>query len=163
MKWLICKFVNFCLVGIRLKQDTLRSLPLDTILEWKLVLERDGQLVKNLNVGIVIVLFMCCRCFLIHKVLKSCELVACIIFVVLSTHNCLPIKLSLVRLDRLYDVLVKLRPKSLIQMKLRRVPEEFLSQILYCHPALLSKLKLKVRVYYTVMSVLGVRQTHVLK
>ena len=30
-------------------------------------------------------------------------------------------------------------------------------------PFLLSKLKLKVRVYHTVVSVLGVRQTHVLK
>ena len=56
-------FVNFyvtyfCLVEVGLKQDTLRSLPLDTILEWEHV-GKDGQLVRNNNVGIVIVIYMC--------------------------------------------------------------------------------------------------------
>ena len=53
----------FCLVGVRLKQDTLISLPLETILEWELVLGKGGQLDRNSNVGIVIVIFMSCRCF----------------------------------------------------------------------------------------------------
>ena len=54
----------FGLVDVRLKRDTLRSLPLETIiLEWELVLRKDSQLVRNNNVGIVIVLFVCCRCF----------------------------------------------------------------------------------------------------
>ena len=65
---------------------------------------------------------------------------------VLSTHSRgLPI--NLVQLDRLYDLLVKLRPKSLIQMKLRRVPVEFLSQIFYCHPALFYKVGDQVCLY----------------
>ena len=58
-----CVTLFFCLVGVQLKRDILRSLPSETILEWKLVLERVGQLVKNNNEGIVIVLFMCCRFF----------------------------------------------------------------------------------------------------
>ena len=48
----------FCLVDVRLKQDTLRLLPLETILEWELASVKDGQLVGNNHVGIVIVLFM---------------------------------------------------------------------------------------------------------
>ena len=45
----------FCLVGVRLKRDTLRLLPLETILEWELIPEKDGQLGKNNNIGIVLV------------------------------------------------------------------------------------------------------------
>ena len=37
----------FCLVGIRLKTDTLRFIPLEIILVWELVSERDGQLSKS--------------------------------------------------------------------------------------------------------------------
>ena len=94
MKYLVDLCVNFyvtyfCLVGVRLKRDTLRSLPLETIIEWELVLGKDGQLVRNNNVGIVIVLFMCCRCLLVHKVLKKL-LTSCVHYyslVVLSTYN----------------------------------------------------------------------------
>ena len=70
VKYLVNLFVNFyityfCLVDIRLKRDTLRSFPFETILEWELILGKNGQLVRNNNihVGIVNVLFMCCRCF----------------------------------------------------------------------------------------------------
>ena len=74
VKYLVTLCVNFYvtylfLVGVRLKWDTLRSLPLEPILEWELIIGKDGQLVRNNSVGIVIVLFMCCRCFLVHKVL----------------------------------------------------------------------------------------------
>ena len=48
----------FCLVDVRLKQDTLRLVPLETIFEWELALVKDGQLVRNNNVGIVFVIFM---------------------------------------------------------------------------------------------------------
>ena len=49
----LCLF--FCLVGVRLKRDTLRLLPLETCLERELVLERDYQLGKLNNIGIVLV------------------------------------------------------------------------------------------------------------
>ena len=39
-------FTYFGLVGVRLKRDPLRLLPLETILEWELVPEKDGQLGK---------------------------------------------------------------------------------------------------------------------
>ena len=48
----------FSLVNIRLKQDTLRLIPLETILEWELALVNDGQLLRNNNVSIVFVIFM---------------------------------------------------------------------------------------------------------
>ena len=48
----------FCLVDVRLKQDTLRLVPLETIFEWELALVKDGQLVRNNNVGIVFAIFM---------------------------------------------------------------------------------------------------------
>ena len=48
----------FCLVDVRLKQDTLRLIPLETILEWELALVKDCQLVRNNNVSIVFVVFM---------------------------------------------------------------------------------------------------------
>ena len=48
----------FCLVDIRLKQDTPRLVPLETIFEWELALVKDGQLVRNNNVGIVFVIFI---------------------------------------------------------------------------------------------------------
>ena len=68
MKYLVnvCKYfyvTYFCLVDVRLKRNTLRSLPLEIILDWELVLGKDGQLVRNNNVGIAIVISMCCRCF----------------------------------------------------------------------------------------------------
>ena len=75
--WLM--FTYFCLVGVRLKRDTLRLLPFETILEWGLVSESEGQLGKNTNVGIVLV-YSCYDDILIHKFLGNCELVACIIF-----------------------------------------------------------------------------------
>ena len=50
----------FCLVNVRLKQDTLRSLLLETILERELDLGKDGQLARNNNVGNVLIKFMCC-------------------------------------------------------------------------------------------------------
>ena len=64
MKYLVnvCVFVYvtyFCLVDVRLKWDTLRSLSSETILEYELVLGKGGQLVRNNNVDIVIVIFMC--------------------------------------------------------------------------------------------------------
>ena len=48
----------FYLVDIRLKQDTLRLIPLETILEWDLALVKDAQLVRNNNVSIVFVIYL---------------------------------------------------------------------------------------------------------
>ena len=51
-------FFYFCLVDVRLKQDTLRLIPLETILEWELTLVKDDQLVRNDNESIVFAIFM---------------------------------------------------------------------------------------------------------
>ena len=48
----------FCLVGIRLKQETLRLIPLETILEWDLAFVKDAQLVRNNNVSIVFAIYL---------------------------------------------------------------------------------------------------------
>ena len=61
----------FCLVDVRLKQDTLRLIPLETILEWELALVEDSQLVRNNNGSIVFVIYLWCWCFLVHKLLKK--------------------------------------------------------------------------------------------
>ena len=57
----MCNFIYvsyFCLVDIRLKQDTLRLIPLETILEWDLALVKDAQLVRNNNVSFVFVIYL---------------------------------------------------------------------------------------------------------
>ena len=51
-------FLIFCLVDIRLKQDTLRLILAETILEWKPTLVKGGQLARNNNVGGVFVTLM---------------------------------------------------------------------------------------------------------
>ena len=57
----ICKFYilyvsYFCLVDVRLKQDTLRLILIETTFEWKLALVQDGQLARNNNIGGVFVI-----------------------------------------------------------------------------------------------------------
>ena len=48
----------FCLIDIRLKQDTLRLIPLETIIVWDLALVKDAQLVRNNDVRIGFVIYL---------------------------------------------------------------------------------------------------------
>ena len=66
----MCKLFTF-LISVCLKQDTLRLVPLATIFEWELALVKDGQLVRNNNVGIFFVIFMLCIFLLVHTVLEN--------------------------------------------------------------------------------------------